>query len=101
MFQAVADACKQQVSDVSEAALREKEAAVTKSIQSVHRRASKEALQQVLPGPLVSFLVCLYFLLQPLQLLRPIVPSRNKVTSFLPHFTPILSALLSTQCCMI
>ena len=38
---------KQQIADVSEAATKEKEAAVSKCIQAVQRRASKEALQQV------------------------------------------------------
>lgn len=39
---------KQQLADVSEAAVKEKEAAVIKCIQSVQRLASKEAFQQVL-----------------------------------------------------
>lgn len=39
---------KQQLADVSAAAVKEKEAAVSRSVQSVQRRASKEALQQVL-----------------------------------------------------
>lgn len=45
--QAVAEVAKRQITDVSEAAMKEKEAAVSKCIQSVQRRASKEALQQV------------------------------------------------------
>lgn len=48
VVQAVAQVAKQQLADVSEAALKEKETAVSKCIQSVQRRASKEALQQVL-----------------------------------------------------
>ena len=47
LVQAVAEVAKQQLAAVSEAATKEKEAAVNKSIQSVQRRASKEALQQV------------------------------------------------------
>lgn len=46
--QAVAEVAKQQLADASEAAVKEKEAAVSKGIQSVQRRASREALQQVL-----------------------------------------------------
>ena len=47
LVQAVAGVAKQQLADASEAAVKEKEAAVSKCIQSVQRRASKEALQQV------------------------------------------------------
>ncbi len=38
---------RQQLKDASEAAQQEKEAAVSKTVQSVQRRASKEALHQV------------------------------------------------------
>ena len=47
LLQAVADVAEQQVSEAFEAAQRDKEAAVTKSLQTVQRRASKEALHQV------------------------------------------------------
>ena len=47
---------QQQVEDVVEAAQKDKEAAVSKSGQ-VHRRASREALQQVLTMP--AFLTAL------------------------------------------
>ena len=50
-LQAVADVAEQQVSQVFEAAQRDKEAAVSKTarlpLQTVQRRASKEALHQV------------------------------------------------------
>lgn len=44
----MAEVAKRQITDVSEAAMKEKEAAVSKCMQSVQRRASKEALQQVM-----------------------------------------------------
>lgn len=58
MVQAVAGVAKQQLADASEAAVKEKEAAVSKCIQSVQRRASKEALQQVC---CFAFNLCLRF----------------------------------------
>lgn len=54
LLQAVADIAKQQIVDASEAAQKEKEAAVTKGMQSVQRRASKEALIQVTVEPRLS-----------------------------------------------
>ena len=66
LVQVVAEVAKQQLADVSEAAVKEKEAAVSKSIQSVQRRASKEALQQVLLYLMYTFAEHLLLLLLPL-----------------------------------
>lgn len=54
-LQAVVGVAKQQLQSACEAAQRDKEEAVSRSMQSVQRRASKEALHQVLvPSHLVS-----------------------------------------------
>ena len=62
MFQAVAEAAKQQLTQLTESANSEREAAINKAVQAVQRRASKEAMQQVssdcmcyIHGWLVSF----------------------------------------------
>ena len=47
LLQAVANVAEQQVSEAFEAGKRDKVAAVSKSLQTVQRRASKEALHQV------------------------------------------------------
>lgn len=60
LVQAVAEVARQQLADASEAAVKEKEAAVSKCIQSVQRRASKEALQQVLFCRQLMLELCTY-----------------------------------------
>ncbi len=60
---------KQQLQSACEAAQRDKEAAVSRSMQSVQRRASKEALHQVLVHliycpPLLTLHLCCHRLIQ-------------------------------------
>ena len=63
-LQAVVGVIKQQLQSACEAAQKDKEAAVSRSMQSVQRRASKEALQQVhVPSHLVSFALDSIFML--------------------------------------
>lgn len=69
---------KQQLADVSAAAVREKEAAVSKSVKSVQRRASKEALQQVL-FYLVYISCAVHLLLSVLHLFDAFACSRSSV----------------------
>ncbi len=63
-LQAVVGVAKQQLQSACEAAQRDKEAAVSRGMQSVQRRASKEALHQVfVPSHLVFFASDCTFLL--------------------------------------